>query len=91
MANKRLFVEKPRNDNGYRQYSAAIVEGLVQGNEIVVTAPETFIREASVVDLEGFQELSSEAGPARIPQISEHKGDCNAWRDSIINQYALGK
>ena len=84
-----LFVEKPRNNNGYRFYDAAVIEGEILGGSIFVVAPKGFVVCYPVVDKKGFQQVSEKAGPARIPQVSEHHGDCNAWRDSIIQKYSI--
>ena len=83
-----LFVEKERNRNGYRFYAAAVIEGVVKGDRIVVTAPPEFAKHNVSVERDGFQEVSKKAGPPRIPQISEHGGDCGAWLNSIILEFS---
>lgn len=86
----RLFVEKPHNSNGYRFYSAVVIGGEIDGDEIIVQEPEIFfVHHPRRVSLSMFQEVSSEAGPPRIPKIQEHEGDCNDWRDDLIKRFAI--
>lgn len=84
----RLFVEKSRNNSGYRIYDAVVLQGIPNGDEIKVIAPKEFLEKYKTVDRNGFLELTTTgAGPPRIPNIRETSGDTIAWRDQIIKKY----
>lgn len=86
----KLFVEKPRDNFGYRIYNVAIIEGIEceESNMIEILAPENF--GCSLVNRNGWQELRNEAGPARIPTSQETNNDANKWRDEMIKKFGVG-
>jgi len=86
---KKLFVEKPRNNSGYRLYSVAIIEGIKcdGSNTIEVINPENF--KPNLISKDGWQEVKNEAGPPRIPTSQETNGDVNNWRDEIIEKFGV--
>lgn len=88
---KRLFVEKSRNSSGYRFFDCAIIEGILtkSTDEIKITGPKNFLLIGFIINKKNWQEVSLEAGPARIPTSKETHGCCNEWRNAMIAQFGI--
>ena len=91
MNKRKLFVEKAGCG---RLYSPAIIEGYLNGTEIVVTAPAEFLEcEVSKVIRAKFREVSEEAGPPRMLSSVELDKmgflSFSELLDMLIEKYAL--
>lgn len=86
----RFFIEKRQDDYGNRGNKSAVIEGVLEGEDIIVINPPEYAAKCSSVASRFYQEVSEEAGPARLLDPSgRNETKAIIEMDSLIEKYAV--